>query len=207
MQIKASTAYTINFVTNDSTGAAADADSTPSATLYANATDTSLTVTVAAISGKTGCYSASFTTGADISSFVGKTAQLLIEATIDSVASKAFIPFGQFSAKLIDDLKDFDHANDEVISNVTKILGSSLVESDDGQVALGLSEFFDVETPAKDINDIGAVTLTDEQATALATSIAGGLVDQDGEAGDGKIRLDANGNVYTVNNNNEMYKG
>lgn len=107
----------------------------------------------------------------------------------------------------LDDLKDFDHANDEVISNVTKILGSSLVESDDGQVALGLSEFFDVETPAKDINDIGAVTLTDEQATALATSIAGGLVDQDGEAGDGKIRLDANGNVYTVNNNNEMYKG
>ena len=91
--------------------------------------------------------------------------------------------------------------------DVTKILGSSLVESDDGQVALGLSEFFDVETPAKDINDIGAVTLTDEQATALATSIAGGLVDQDGEAGDGKIRLDANGNVYTVNNNNEMYKG
>lgn len=92
-------------------------------------------------------------------------------------------------------------------ANITQILGSSLVESDDGQVALGLSEFFDVETPAKDINDIGAVTLTDEQATALATSIAGGLVDQDGEAGDGKIRLDANGNVYTVNNNNEMYKG
>ena len=87
-------------------------------------------------------------------------------------------------------------------ANITQILGSSLVESDDGQVALCLSTFFEVETQTKDMNDTSDIVIDEDGLSQLSA----GLLDQP-DGGSGKIKLDALGNVFTVNNNNEMYKG
>ncbi|HPS55154.1 MAG TPA: hypothetical protein PLP05_06125 [Sedimentisphaerales bacterium] len=96
----------------------------------------------------------------------------------------------------------FPEESGDLRSNITQILGSPLVESDDGQVALGLSAFFDVETPTKDMNDISNIVIDEDDLAQLSV----GLLDQPA-GGSGKIKLDISGNVFTVNNNNEMYKG
>jgi hypothetical protein len=84
---------TLGFVTNDSTGAAAAADSTPTAALYKNGTiDNAVNVTVASVS--TGAYKASFTVPSSGYS-VGDEIELLIAATVGGIAAKKWIGWGK----------------------------------------------------------------------------------------------------------------
>lgn len=80
------TAY-VSFTTNDSTGAAVNADSLPTASLVRNgAVDGDVTVAVANLS--TGAYVASFAVPGGYS--VGDDLEVLISATVDSIAAKLF---------------------------------------------------------------------------------------------------------------------
>lgn len=82
----------VGFTTNDATGAAADADSTPTASLIRNGSaDGAVTVTVTNLS--TGAYIASFTVPSGYA--VADDLQLLISATVDAIAGKAFVGQGK----------------------------------------------------------------------------------------------------------------
>lgn len=75
---------TTTFTTNDDTGASADADSTPTGTVYLNGTANGVSVTVTNIA--TGLYKAAFTMPAGSA---GDSVQLVIAATVGGTASKA----------------------------------------------------------------------------------------------------------------------
>jgi len=82
----------VSFTTNDSTGAAINADSLPTAVLVRNgAVDGAVTVAVANLS--TGAYVASFTVPGGYS--VGDDLEVLISATVDSIAAKLFKGHGK----------------------------------------------------------------------------------------------------------------
>jgi hypothetical protein len=80
-------AYTKSFTISDATGAASDADSTPTGTLYVNGAANGATVTIT--KPATGVYKAAATIPSNLT--VGDTVELLIAATIDTVAAKAFV--------------------------------------------------------------------------------------------------------------------
>lgn len=94
MKFNSSTAYVLMFTTNNSTGAAADADTTPTVSVRANGTEivASASVTVAKLGSEDGVYTASFTTPAGLTE--GQIIGLLIKATIGGVAAKAAIDKG-----------------------------------------------------------------------------------------------------------------
>lgn len=78
----------VGFTTNGTDGAAANADSTPTASLVRNGSaDGAVAVTVTNLS--TGAYLASFTCPSDYS--VGDDLQLLVSATIGGTAAKKFV--------------------------------------------------------------------------------------------------------------------
>jgi hypothetical protein len=84
---------TVGFTTNDSTGAATAADSTPTAALYKNGTvDNAVTVTVSSVS--TGAYKAAFTVPSSGYS-VGDEIELLVAATVGGIAAKKWIGWGK----------------------------------------------------------------------------------------------------------------
>lgn len=88
MSYKPSDSATIEFVTSSSTGAAANADSTPTGTFARNGTDDG-TVTVTVTNVDTGRYKAAFTIPAGAAA--GDTCTLSIAATIGGVAAKGIV--------------------------------------------------------------------------------------------------------------------
>ncbi len=90
MNITAGQPVTRSFFTHHpSTGAITDADALPTGTLRANGTDTAVTVTITKTSAKTGDYTASFTVPSSWAQ--GDIGELLINATVNAIASKAAI--------------------------------------------------------------------------------------------------------------------
>jgi hypothetical protein len=138
MILKANTAYNIGFTVNDATGLASDADSLPTASVYANTTEivASGSVTVAKITGEDGCYTASFTTPESVT--LGQTVKLLVKATVDTIASKAFINLGLFG-KTVDELNDI-------------AAGSAMTLTEAYDAAKTASSTTDVSSAASSIN-------------------------------------------------------
>ena len=102
--MKLETSVTFDFITSSfSTGAAADADSTPSFEVFEDATDTALTLSTSSIgkrTGKTGNYRATFTVAAADGFEAGKSYNVVASATVSSVAGKGVI--GRFVAQARD---------------------------------------------------------------------------------------------------------
>ncbi len=95
---------TFDFITSSpTTGAAADADSTPSFEVFENVTDTALTLsgaTIAKRTSKTGNYRATFTVAAADGFEAGKSYNVVASATVGGVAGKAVV--GRFVARTRD---------------------------------------------------------------------------------------------------------
>jgi hypothetical protein len=100
-------AITLDFITSASTGAAADADSTPTFEVFENATDTALTLsgsTIAKRTGKTGNYRITFTCAASDGFEAGKSYNVIVSATIGGVAAKCKVGTFQVRTRDTDDL-------------------------------------------------------------------------------------------------------
>ena len=101
MNVKLETSVTFDFITSSfSTGAAADADSTPSFEVFEADTDTALTLSTSSIAkrtGKTGNYRATFTVAAADGFEAGKSYNVVASATVGSVAGKGVV--GRFIAR------------------------------------------------------------------------------------------------------------
>lgn len=82
---------TFDFITNANTGAAVDADSTPTCEIFEGDNDTamSVTITVAKRTGKTGNYRATFTASAAQGFENDKYYNLIASATVATIAGKA----------------------------------------------------------------------------------------------------------------------
>jgi len=97
----------VDFTTHDpSTGAATDADSTPSGTLVRNGTDTAESVTVT--NKATGVYKASVDIPGGYSA--GDVVQVRIEATVDSTTGNAVIFSTVLDSKRVGELNDLSAA-------------------------------------------------------------------------------------------------
>lgn len=102
MSVKSAQAVTVVFTTaNPTTGAAADADSTPAGTLYVNGTANGATVTVTNIT--TGVYKAALTLP---SLTAGDVVSLRIAATVSSVAGEGLVWQDTTTAILADEVWD-----------------------------------------------------------------------------------------------------
>jgi hypothetical protein len=99
---------TKDFVTlNPSTGAAVDADSTPTAAVYEDDTDTGLSgVTVTKRTGLTGDYRVAIAATAGNGFEVGKSYNVIVSATVDGVAAKACVFSFTLDSKRLADLND-----------------------------------------------------------------------------------------------------
>lgn len=86
MSVRSSQSVTVGFTTQDSTGAAKDADSLPSGTLVVNGTDNGASVTVT--KNATGDYKAAVTLP---TLTLGDQVHIRIAATVDTVAGKGII--------------------------------------------------------------------------------------------------------------------
>lgn len=95
---------TFDFITSSpTTGAVADADSTPTFEVFEDATDTALTLTgstIAKRTSKTGNYRARFAIAASDGFEAGKSYNVVASATVGGVAGKAVI--GRFQARTRD---------------------------------------------------------------------------------------------------------
>jgi hypothetical protein len=95
----------LDFVTSSSTGAAADADSTPTAEVFEDATDTTVVaLTVTKRTSKTGNYRVPVACTAANGFEAGKSYNVIASATIGGVAAKAKIGTFQCRARDTDDL-------------------------------------------------------------------------------------------------------
>lgn len=97
----------IDFVTSaPTTGAAANADSTPTAEVFEDATDTAVaTPTVTQRSGKVGNYRVPISCTAASGFEAGKSYNVIVSATVGGVAAKAVIRSFQVRAIDIDDVQ------------------------------------------------------------------------------------------------------
>lgn len=95
----------LDFITSSSTGAAADADSTPTAEVFEDATDTTVVaLTVTKRTGKTGNYRVPVPCTAANGFEAGKTYNVIASATVGGVAAKAKVGTFQVRARDTDDL-------------------------------------------------------------------------------------------------------
>jgi hypothetical protein len=123
MSVKSAQAVTVDFTTADpTTGAAADADSTPTATLVINGTDNAATVTVT--NKATGVYKAAVTLP---TLTAGDVVSVRVAATVATVAGVGVVWTDVADTKRVSDLNDFDgtgatltaaydHAKDDVLT-------------------------------------------------------------------------------------------
>lgn len=92
---------------NPTTGAAVDADSTPTAAIYEDDTDTGLSgVTVTKRTGLTGDYRVAIAATTGNGFEIGKSYNLVVSATVDGVAAKACILSFTLDGKRVSDLND-----------------------------------------------------------------------------------------------------
>ena len=104
MNVKPGETVTVDFTTrNPSTGAGADADSTPTGTLVINGTDNGATVTVT--NKATGIYKAAVTLPSSGLS-AGDEVDIRIAATVDSIADTSVVWRGRVDTKYNSDLQD-----------------------------------------------------------------------------------------------------
>jgi hypothetical protein len=95
----------VDFVTSSSTGAAVDADSTPTAEVFEDATDTAIiTPTVVKRTGKTGNYRIPVACTAANGFEAGKSYNVVASATVGGVAAKAVVATFQVRARSVDDV-------------------------------------------------------------------------------------------------------
>lgn len=97
----------LDFITSASTGAAADADSTPTFEVFEDANDTALTLSGSAIAkraSKTGNYRITLPVTAANGFEAGKSYNVVASATVGGVAAKAVVARFQARARDTDDL-------------------------------------------------------------------------------------------------------
>lgn len=91
-----------DFITSSSTGAAADADSTPTAEVFEDATDTAiLSPTVTKRTSKTGNYRIPVACTAANGFEEGKTYNVVVSATVGAVAAKAVVATFQVRSSVL----------------------------------------------------------------------------------------------------------
>jgi hypothetical protein len=98
---------TVDFITSSSSGAAADADSTPTFEVFEDATDTALTLSGSAVAkrtGKTGDYRITLPCTAANGFEAGKSYNVVAAATVGGVAAKAVVARFLLRARSVDDL-------------------------------------------------------------------------------------------------------
>ena len=178
MNVKLESSVTFDFITSSfSTGAAADADSTPSFEVFEDATDTALTLSTSSIAkrtGKTGNYRATFTVAAADGFEAGKSYNVVASATVSSVAGKGVI--GRFVAHakdvdgvgLADDsikASTFDESTAYPLKSADT--GSTQVArvGADGDTLETLSDQLDAKASQSSVDDIPT---NSELSTALA---------------------------------------
>ena len=123
------------------TGAATDADSTPTFAVYEDTTDTDIGVggNMTKRTSLTGNYRASFTASAANGFELGKWYNVICSATVGAVAGKCVsMTFMVTSAETVAGVMPVDLAY---------ILGTLLTETS-GQIAGGFKKFFNIGTPA-----------------------------------------------------------
>jgi len=94
MHVKLGTTIYLDFITSDVTGAAADADSTPTFEVFENDTDTALTLSGSAIAkrtGKTGDYRITLPATEANGFEEGKSYNVVASATIGGIAAKGAV--------------------------------------------------------------------------------------------------------------------
>lgn len=115
---------TIDFVTSASTGAAADADSTPTCEVFEDATDTAvISPAVVKRASKTGNYRIPIACTAANGFETGKSYNVIASATVGGVAAKAKVAGFQMRSKLVSDLQDSPY-NGGAVASVTGAVGS-----------------------------------------------------------------------------------
>lgn len=127
MELKLEEAAYFDFVTHHpTTGAATDADSTPTAEVFEDATDTTVVaLTVTKRTSKTGNYRVPVTAAAADGFEVGKTYNVVASATVNSIAAKGVI--GRFKVRT--------RGKDDLAYPATS--GRSLAVDASGQVTVG----------------------------------------------------------------------
>ena len=105
MNPKLSETIYLDFITNDDTGAAADADTLPTCKVFEDANDTPiLTPAVTKRVGETGNYRVAVACTADNGFEVRKSYSVVIAATVGGVAAKTVLDNFQLAARTVDDL-------------------------------------------------------------------------------------------------------
>ncbi len=123
----------LDFVTSSSTGAAADADSLPTAAVYEDTNDTPiLTPTVVKRTSLTGNYRVPVVCTAANGFEAAKSYNVVIAATIGGVAAKAVIASFQMRTRSVDDVSTYAggavaSVTGNVSGNVVGSVGSPLL--------------------------------------------------------------------------------
>lgn len=186
MAVKPSQAITCEFVTSRfDTGAATNADSTPTGTFVREGTDDG-TVSVTVTNIDAGRYKAAFTIPSG--ALAGNTVELSVAATVNSVAGKGIVWREQIDTKIVSDLHDSAYAGGAVAS-VTGDVGGKVLGGGASSIT-GVGAEVDVQTiKGQAVTATGTVDLDDLSAdvdaietrvtTALpsvAPQAAGGLI-------------------------------
>lgn len=169
MSVKSGQDITVLFSTADaSTGAATDADSTPTGTLYVNGTANGATMTVTNIT--TGLYKAALTLP---SLTAGDVVSLRVAATVDSIAAEAVVWQEVADTERVSDLNDLDAAGVRTAVG----LAAANLDTQIGTLATGAS--------IAALNDLSADDVWDELIAAhLGIGSTGAALNAAGAAGD-----------------------
>lgn len=198
MIVKPNQSISVYFGTSDAaSGAATDADSTPSGTLYENGADSGETVTVSNVS--TGLYKASFSIPNDASA--EDVFDLVIVATVDSVTGKDSVWRAVCDTVYVSDLNDLSAAevNAEADTALADYDAPTKAELDSGLAGLNdLSAaevnaevdtaLGDYDGPTKAELDSGLAGLNDLSAAEVNSEVDTALSDYDGPT---KAELDS----------------
>jgi hypothetical protein len=126
MNPKLEETITIDFITSSATGAAADADSTPTCEVFEDTTDVAiLTPTVVKRTSKTGNYRIPIACTALNGFEAGKSYNVIVSATIGTVAAKAKVASFQLRAKSVDGV-GFDMTQAVPTTNTAQTVGDAL---------------------------------------------------------------------------------
>lgn len=128
-------------IASSSTGAAADADSTPTFAVYEEATDTDIGVggNMTKRTSLTGDYRASFTASAANGFEAGKWYAVIGSATIGGIATKGIL--ARFRIVVAENVAGVPKAD------MSHLLGTAPTESAGGRLAGGVTKFFNVAGP------------------------------------------------------------
>lgn len=136
---------TYDFVTNANTGAAVDADSTPTCEIFEDDNDTPiLTPAVTKRTGKTGNYRVTFTCSAANGFENGKFYNLIASATVATIAGKARVSTFQIETTTLSGPSSvtltFEDSNNDPVPLVrfTIVGQASAIADTNGQAAFGL---------------------------------------------------------------------